>query len=163
MNTDTVRDLMLMAAEIYSSMVLDLIQRRDRPGGGYHPQPTPGGPSWCTCGRCRQMPTEAEKVCCGKSPDNCVSRTPDFQVVVLDEAVLRVSRVYRQDVLAVGEGDDLAKENRHAGYRQFILWTYGRLGTGVRKAIPSCCVWAIRDRYPDPFGQYIGFVPSRLS
>ncbi|KAK3089107.1 hypothetical protein FSP39_000875 [Pinctada imbricata] len=81
-------------------------------------------------------------------------------VVVLDEAVLRVSR---QDVLAVGEGDDLAKENRHAGYRQFILWTYGRLGTGVRKAIPSCCVWAIRDRYPDPFGQYVGFVPSRLS
>ena len=81
----------------------------------------------------------------------------DFDLVVLDEVVLLVAQRYRKDVLAAGHDDDFNRGKRHAAYRQFILWNHGYLGAGN-----SCCVWKIRDKYPDRFGQYRGFVGGRL-
>ena len=52
---------------------------------------------------------------------------------------------------------------RHAAYRQFVLWRHGRIGQGVRRVIPSCVVWLIRDRFPSASGQYTGFQISRLA
>jgi len=77
-------------------------------------------------------------------------------VLVLDEAVLALARMYRRDVLVINDEDDVRKGNRHQAYRQFVLWYHGRL-------IPACCVWRIRDKFPDAFGQYKGFIPSRLA
>ncbi len=85
-----------------------------------------------------------------------------MDILILEPMVLRLQRQYRNDVFGLEETADENKSNRHAAYRQFILWQHGYLGMGDRRVIPSCCVWRIRDQYPDPFGQYTGFKGGRL-
>ncbi|XP_060067060.1 uncharacterized protein LOC132547309 [Ylistrum balloti] len=156
--------LLLRVVERFSSMVFDLVEDAGAAGsGGYHPPPGANSPPWCSFGNCREMPTAPERLCCRKDPANCITNLPDFQVLVLDEAVLALARLYRQDTFALPEEEDWNKANRHAAYRQYIFWQLGRLGTGDRRVIPSCAVWKIRERYPDQFGQYTGFKASRLA
>ena len=42
------------------------------------PEPGPSStsqqPSWCVCGNCREMPTQEERLCCGKTPEYCITR-----------------------------------------------------------------------------------------
>ena len=88
----------------------------------------------------------------------------DFQVICLDEGVLAVQQIMRRDFLArnnVNQGP-YNDRNRHAAYVQFILWQHGRLGVGHRVVVPSCCTWAIREKYPNALGHYTGFIPGRL-
>uniref|UniRef100_A0A8W8MMK5 P2X purinoreceptor 7 intracellular domain-containing protein n=1 Tax=Magallana gigas TaxID=29159 RepID=A0A8W8MMK5_MAGGI len=165
MTEDALRELVMSVCERDPSLILDIVDRASQAEaaqGGYHPLPGSNSPNWCVCSKCREMPTEEERVCCRQTPSNCLSTLPDFDLIVLDPLVLMVARRYRQDVLAAGEDDDFNRSNRHAGYRQFILWQHGHLGAGNRRVIPSCCTWRIRDTYPDSFGQYRGFVGGRL-
>lgn len=82
----------------------------------------------------------------------------DFYTVVFDELVLEVAMRYHNDVLAEPRDDNINRSRRHAAYRQYIMWIHGRLGAGHRKVIPSCCVWQIRDKFPEVSGQYVGFL-----
>ena len=122
------------------------------PGPG-DPGPGQNPPEWCSCGMCRPMPTEIENKCCCHS------------------AIIQSTRVRRECVGYCNEISgrrpllDNARNNenfRHAAYRQCILWQHGRLGQGNRRVIPSCCVLAIRARYPSANGIYRGFRPARL-
>ncbi|XP_052085223.1 P2X purinoceptor 7-like [Mytilus californianus] len=163
MSADGLRDLVLSMFDKDPSIMLNIVDRNSQTEiQGYHPRPESNAPSWCVCTKCREMPTEEEKKCCRQTPQNCTSTLPDFDLVVLDPLVLVIARRYRQDVLAAGEDDDYNKSNRHAAYRQYILWVHGHLGAGNRRVIPSCCVWKIRDKYPDSFGNYRGFIGGRL-
>ncbi|XP_078694664.1 uncharacterized protein LOC144923730 [Branchiostoma floridae x Branchiostoma belcheri] len=51
---------------------------------------------------------------------------------------------------------------RWEAYTNFTSWLHGGLGKDVRRVIPSCAVWAIRDRYPDGRDppQYRGFLEA---
>ncbi|KAF7221502.1 uncharacterized protein [Nothobranchius furzeri] len=128
-----------------------------------HPQPgpcPPQSPSWCVCLQCRNMATPLEQKCCQQQPQNFTSLLP-----LLNEGALRLARRIWNDVRAEADIRDPGESHRqfrYAAYRNFIVWQYGLLGPGVRIVIPSCCVWKIRDRFPDPNGQYVGFLPSRV-
>lgn len=67
-------------------------------------------------------------------------------MLVLDEAVLSVAQRYRENVLAVPRDQDVNRGYRHTAFR----------------VVPSCCVWQIRDKFPDSFEQYTGFKDGRL-
>lgn len=123
--------------------------------------PGDGIPDWCSCGLCSPMTTQIENKCCCKKKMPCISTAPLFHQLVLDGNVLDLAMRYREDVLALDHPRN--NENfRHAAYRQYVLWQHGRLGQGNRRVVPSCCVLAIRARYPSQNGVYTGFLPARL-
>lgn len=86
----------------------------------------------------------------------------DFRLLCLDEAVLALAKLQRRDIFAFPEDRDFNRGSRHTGYTQYIYWRHGKMGKGKRAVVPSCCVWAIRNKYPEESGQYVGFIPSRL-
>ena len=64
-------------------------------------------------------------------------------MVVLDSAVLPIARNFRNDVYTLPQEEEEADEikaMRHAAYRQFVLWQFGKLGKDDRRVIPSCCI-----------------------
>ncbi|KAI8499020.1 hypothetical protein Bbelb_234730 [Branchiostoma belcheri] len=89
----------------------------------------------------------------------------EIDLYILQRGVMRLNRDTRNDVLALQEDQEPGadhREFRHAAYRQFVVWQHGRLGEGNRVVIPSCCVWRIRDEFPDVNGHYTGFRVNRL-
>ncbi|XP_065914330.1 P2X purinoceptor 7-like [Dysidea avara] len=118
------------------------------------PQGPSNAPHWCKCGKCRSMPQPSENVCCKNRV--CVTTSEVFRQVVLDPHILAVCIVSRSTIYA-DVPDYSSSSYRWAGYRQ---WQCGYLGSGNRKVIPSCVVWAIRDKYPAPDGIYLGYRSS---
>lgn len=70
---------------------------------------------------------------------------------------------YHNDVLAEPRDEHFNRSRRHKAYRQYIMWIHGRLGAGKRKVIPSCCVWEIREKFPEPSRQYVGFLEGVIN
>ena len=132
------------------------------------PRPQPGPstqvPSWCKCGRCREMPTLLEQRCCRRTRGPCVTHTAaaEFNVAVFNETMLVVCIRDRNEVFILN--DDPAAHDclRNMAYRRYILWKYGHLGASNRRVIPSCIVWGIRSRYPSTDNTYVGYIPARL-
>ena len=67
-------DLLRRMREKHPQFVFDVLIRSTQEQGWYNPDPRPANepsPTWCRCTHCREMPTEAEKVCCDQAPQNC--------------------------------------------------------------------------------------------
>ena len=113
---------------------------------------SPIDPDWCICGKCREMPTPQENVCCRKRP--CVSTSDSFAQLVLQRDVLSIAIVHRADHY-VTEPEYTPASYRKAAYRQWTMWQVEYMGRSNRRVIPSCVVWAIRDKYPAPDNNYL--------
>ena len=117
-------------------------------------QPPPSDLPWCKCGVCSPMETEQENVCCNKR--QCITSFRTFYNICLDRDILEVCIKARCDIRA-DEFNFSMESFRKAAYRQFALWTYGKLGRGNRRVLPACAVRMIRRAYPSPDGRYMGF------
>jgi hypothetical protein len=80
----------------------------------------------------------------------------DFDLTEQDEVL--IAQRYPE---TEGDADKLNEKRRKATYRNFVVRNYGHLGPGIRRPIPSCCVWKIRDKFPDSSSQYCGFVVNK--
>ena len=113
------------------------------------------------------MTSYEESICCKEDVSGdilgehiCITKHEDFSTVCLNNAVLRTTL----SMLNSLRGENLVYENnafRYAAYRQFTWWIHNRLGQGVRRIIPSCAIWAIRDQYPDETNTYVPFREAR--
>ena len=110
--------------------------------------------SWCICGKCQPMDNPIENVCCRQRC--CVTTLTYFETGVLDTTVLSIAIVYRSEIF-VDDPEYTPASYRKAAYRQWTLWQHGYLGRSNRCIVPSCVVWAVRNRYPAPDGSYMGF------
>ena len=94
------------------------------------------------------------RVCCKLRP--CTTTTDAFYDISLNLHVLSVCIINHCDYF--GEDTEFTPSNyRKAAYRQYILYNHGYLGRGNRKVVPSCGVWKVRDHYPAPDNNYLGF------
>ena len=116
--------------------------------------PAEDTPEWCKCRVCRPMPDDQENVCCKRV--TCITNYTAFTNICLDRDILEVCIKARCDIRA-DEFNFSMESFRKAGYRQFALWRYGKLGRGNRRVIPACAVRRIREHYPAPDGRYMGF------
>ena len=107
--------------------------------------------SWCICGKCQPMDNPIENVCCRQRC--CVTTPTYFETGVLDTTVLSITIVNRSEIF-VDDPEYTPASYRKAAYRQWILWQHGYLGRSNRRIVPSCMVWAVRNRYPAPDGRY---------
>lgn len=122
-----------------------------------------GNTSWCTCGMCKVMETELESLCCQEEVPSdyfegkqCITEKENLEIVCLHKEVLKTTLA----ALNYFQGNVIEFTNqafRYAGYRQYTWWVHNRLGQGVRKVIPSCVIWKIRDKYPDNDNIYVSF------
>ena len=120
------------------------------------PNPTPQSNSvpFCICTKCQNMPLPIQNVCCRQCC--CITTFEFFDTSVLDVNVLTIA-IHRRCDDYVDEPLFTPAEYHKAAYRQYIIWQHTYLGRGVRKVIPSCVTWAVRNRYLAPDGQYLGF------
>ena len=111
-------------------------------------------PSWCRCNICKPMATPEENKCCGKK--TCITSYALFSQLCTDRNTLFLAVRSRCDIRT--DSMDMSMNGfRKQAYRQYILWTFGNLGEGDRRIIPSCVVNSIRAIYPSPDGVYMGF------
>ena len=155
MSPERMRTIMEGVVESSPNLLYDLIYTSGsavgQGGGDDDNSPSSSSPPWCTCGNCQAMERLEMNVCCNCQPRNCISRRVEFELLVLDRVVVQLANLHAADMFAYNLPTDNASA-RYGAYRQFTFWRHGRLGTGNRKVLPSCCTLRIRAKYPDPNG-----------
>ena len=100
------------------------------------------------------MDNPIEQICCMNS--TCMTTIDVFYEICLNRHVLSICIINRRDFFA-DDPEFSSSSYRKAAYRQYIMYQHGYLGRAVRKVIPSCVVWKVRDNYLAPDKNYLGF------
>ena len=112
------------------------------------------------------MEEEEEKTCDDDEVTVCqiCGGTPCEWVEFGEEVKEYSKRLYSHEdidgVIALTDRDGNVIPNnkmRRALYKTFTYLKFGHLGRGNRIPIPSCVVRKIREMYPEPDGNYMGF------
>ncbi|XP_054467113.1 P2X purinoceptor 7 [Anoplopoma fimbria] len=131
------------------------------------PDPTPAPkrrrPAWCRCDGCAPSSLPQEELCCRRSDGACITSSPLFERLVLRRSLLEAVLLYRDPLTPPPAGRGLTAALRHCAYSQYVSWRFGVAPGDAHPAIPSCCVWRVREEYPSPDGQYAGFRPAGVA
>ncbi|XP_065134635.1 P2X purinoceptor 7-like [Paramisgurnus dabryanus] len=146
------------------------------------------GTWWCSCRKCKQMPTEEESLCCTEW-DLLFTEGMENLNVSVDETEVSLTCVTDRDVRDLlqrpvietffyvpklnwkkrprpeGLNGQLSdRQLRMVSYRVVLEWALKgqQLGRGNRVVLPSCVVWAVRDAFPSPTEQYTGFKEGEI-
>ncbi|GAA6223747.1 P2X purinoceptor 4-like [Lates japonicus] len=132
-----------------------------QPPLNHKPEPKPKAerPSWCKCDCCAPSSLPQEELCCRRSDGACITSSPLFERLVLHRPLLEAVLLYHDPLSPPADRGQTAAL-RHCAYRQYISWRFGEPPVDTQPAIPSCCVWRVREEYPSPDGQYSGFKPA---
>ncbi|XP_075891590.1 uncharacterized protein LOC142894211 [Nelusetta ayraudi] len=111
---------------------------------------------WCSCGKCKTMPTEQENVCCLEIPQvsrrlrevegdlKCMVDHPGLEPVCLNRFSLQnAGQIYKADYGPL-RLRRIHHRYRYLAYRSFVSWCWGLLGHRIRVVIPACVVLGIR-------------------
>ena len=75
MSVSTLRQLLLAILQHHPGIMFDALEATESQTPAPAPDhPAPASPHWCICGRCRDMATDLENLCCGLH--NCISQRP---------------------------------------------------------------------------------------
>uniref|UniRef100_A0A8C5MLY1 P2X purinoreceptor 7 intracellular domain-containing protein n=1 Tax=Leptobrachium leishanense TaxID=445787 RepID=A0A8C5MLY1_9ANUR len=127
---------------------------------------------WCLCGKCHQMPTMEESICCQEiekikeqflENSQCICEDVYVNQRLVDrENVIDLYRYgmsfQRKRLRSVSQMEE--SDFRKTTYRAFTMWVYGYLGPRRRRPIPSCVVQHIRAAFPSPDNIYLGFIDA---
>ena len=102
---------------------------------------------------------------CFSSSTKCCScnHCPCVNVLYWSTLILKLENEWHSDI----EGNLVTVDNkivsnkakRYFLYKQYILERYGVLGRGKQIKLPLCIESKIKETYPDPTGEYVGFIP----
>ncbi|XP_068137476.1 uncharacterized protein [Hyperolius riggenbachi] len=125
-----------------------------------------GHVQWCSCQKCVPMPTGLESVCCKEISNleeqmediNCITEHADFYNFCQNPNYARVFLFVANGSNGLNRSQkDANRSYRKASYRAFTGFAHGFLGRGNRRPIPACVVKKVREAFPDPDGQYMGY------
>lgn len=127
-------------------------QQRD---AGQVPRGSTSNPVWCTCGRCQIFDDPRMNICCRQS--QCITSKAEFRNLCLRHDVLEIANILNWSYRTNQDPSFSCSTFRNQAYRNFILWQHGRLGAGRRIPVPACVCRTVRQRFPEPSGQYTGY------
>ena len=96
LSEERAKKILKSVADKMPSIILDVAEQLSKPTAAEaeptqqppaEPGPSAPGPdhqtwpSWCVCRRCREMPSDASRVCCGMRPDLCTSLQPVSRIL----------------------------------------------------------------------------------
>ncbi|XP_029427835.1 P2X purinoceptor 7 isoform X2 [Rhinatrema bivittatum] len=118
------------------------------------------GPDWCHCGKCRHMYAAQEELCCRRmQPGPCITDASLFERLVLSRTTLEFILSY-SDPFFDADTESSNDKFRRCAYSQYIRWQFDSNIWTQYCAIPSCCKWKIREKYPKAKGKYHAFIPK---
>lgn len=110
----------------------------------------------------KKSTTSCEYIFLFTSESSCITEHEDFNPIVLLPNALWTAMVIehtrKNTKLQKREEAVTNKMYRYTAYRQFTGFIHNRLGKGVRRIIPACVVNAIREKFPEQNGIYVGFL-----
>ena len=123
--------------------------------------------SWCVCTLCTAQSNPFNSHCCHENikmlskiksettdPITCITQHPGFQVNCLNIYVLE--KDYHRYKKEYGAEQNINRRHRYVAYRNLVVWIHGLLGQRNRIALPACALTAIRHRFPEESGVYVG-------